>query len=488
MEKERIIILGRIGYVFIVLWILSLLLYAQQDLRTSLFAEADEALKQVRQTSADILSPQNYERGMEAYIKAEKDLKKGKNLEDIRQNLKTATTYFRKAIENSRLSAVSLQNVVKAREDAISAHADQSVPKLWEEAEKKFKEAAISMEKGDLKKSREKGEEAEKLYREAELEAIKINYLADTWNLIEKARKSDVDKKAPTTLNKAEELVKQAEKMLNENRYDTDEARDLAKKANYEARHAFYLSNSIRQMEKKDVSLEELLLLAEEPLQRIASALDMNVEFDRGFNEPTEKIIAKIRFLSDSLENSNQRINDLEQSIADLKARIEEMQNLLGGLHQEQTELEKKIQLQEEIRRRFAEMEQIFDRSEAKVLREGQNIIIRLIGLNFDVGKSVIRPDHFTLLTKVQQAIKMFENADIEIQGHTDSYGSDEVNLKLSQERAEAVRAYLLANMAISPDRLTAVGYGENVPIANNETAEGRKKNRRIDIVIKPKF
>jgi outer membrane protein OmpA-like peptidoglycan-associated protein len=92
-------------------------------------------------------------------------------------------------------------------------------------------------------------------------------------------------------------------------------------------------------------------------------------------------------------------------------------------------------------------------------------------------------------LSKVQNAINIFPGSEITVEGHTDSFGGDEVNLRLSQERAEAVRQYLLANMRnLSADQVKAVGYGESKPIANNETAEGRAKNRRIDIVITPKL
>ncbi len=74
------------------------------------------------------------------------------------------------------------------------------------------------------------------------------------------------------------------------------------------------------------------------------------------------------------------------------------------------------------------------------------------------------------------------------MEGHTDAFGSDETNLMLSQERADAVRKYLLANMRdLSREDVGAVGFGESRPVANNETAEGRAKNRRIDVVIRPR-
>lgn len=145
-----------------------------------------------------------------------------------------------------------------------------------------------------------------------------------------------------------------------------------------------------------------------------------------------------------------------------------------------------RIQQQAENRKRFATVAELFDISEARVFREGENVIIRLYGLTFPVNKSIIEPRFFSLLTKVQNAINEFSGCMIDINGHTDSYGSDEQNLNLSNERAEAVKQYLLANMKLDVTRIKAVGFGESDPVASNETQEGRAKNRRIDVVITP--
>lgn len=140
------------------------------------------------------------------------------------------------------------------------------------------------------------------------------------------------------------------------------------------------------------------------------------------------------------------------------------------------------------MRRQFAAVDKLFDRQEARVLRDGNNVIIRLIGLNFAVGKAELEPKYFDLLSKVQNAINTFPDAAVTVEGHTDSHGSDNLNLDLSQQRADAVKSYLMANMKIEKDKLNAIGHGETRPIANNETKEGRAKNRRIDLVIQPDF
>jgi outer membrane protein OmpA-like peptidoglycan-associated protein len=95
-------------------------------------------------------------------------------------------------------------------------------------------------------------------------------------------------------------------------------------------------------------------------------------------------------------------------------------------------------------------------------------------------------PDNYGLLSKVQRAIRTFGEPDVVIEGHTDSTGSDEVNEHLSQQRAESVRDYLVANKTLPEEKIVAIGYGSKRPLASNETAEGRAINRRIDVVISP--
>jgi outer membrane protein OmpA-like peptidoglycan-associated protein len=146
-----------------------------------------------------------------------------------------------------------------------------------------------------------------------------------------------------------------------------------------------------------------------------------------------------------------------------------------------------RLAAQETQRRKFRQVEAMFDSGEAQILTQGENVLIRPIGLVFPSGSAQIETEYFTLLRKVEDAIRAFPNSQIIIEGHTDSFGGDDTNLQLSQTRAEAVRTYLLANMRdLSPDNIEPVGFGEARPVANNETVEGRAKNRRIDVVIRP--
>ena len=141
---------------------------------------------------------------------------------------------------------------------------------------------------------------------------------------------------------------------------------------------------------------------------------------------------------------------------------------------------------QARIKAQFSQVDKMFSRSEARVFREGNSIILRLVGLSFDSGASQIKPGNFNLLAKVEKAIDVFPRSELTIEGHTDSHGGDALNQKLSQERAESVHQYMINAMRIPTYRLIATGYGETRPVSSNETEAGRARNRRIDIVIRP--
>jgi outer membrane protein OmpA-like peptidoglycan-associated protein len=105
-----------------------------------------------------------------------------------------------------------------------------------------------------------------------------------------------------------------------------------------------------------------------------------------------------------------------------------------------------------------------------------------LEGVNFDFDKSAIRQEDLDSIDKDVASLDSWGNVNIEVAGHTDSRGSDEYNMKLSQRRADAVRNYL-ASKGIAADRLFTKGYGESQPVADNATDEGRFKNRRVELV-----
>jgi OOP family OmpA-OmpF porin len=107
------------------------------------------------------------------------------------------------------------------------------------------------------------------------------------------------------------------------------------------------------------------------------------------------------------------------------------------------------------------------------------------IDIKFATNKSDITEEYMGEVERVAKFMRRYASVHAEIAGHTDNVGSDSYNMKLSQRRADAVKAMLVSRFNIDPSRLTAIGYGETQPIASNSNAEGRAQNRRVVGVMK---
>jgi outer membrane protein OmpA-like peptidoglycan-associated protein len=459
---------------------------AQDELRKTFFKEADAAKAAAEAANAQLLAPRSYERGSTEYRAAETALERGRNIETVRANAADATRHFKTATTAAELAGTALAQVMKSRQDAANARAPELSAEIWAEAQRKFGDAIRFLERGDLKGAKRRDIEATSLYRDAELVAIKAQYLSETRQLLADADRARVGRYAPITLNKAKQLLANAERELNENRYDTDLPRSLARQANYEAKHAIYLSEIVRKVRDRDLSAEVLVLEWEKPLREISGAADIVPDMEDGPDRLAAELVAYI----DQLRNENQALGqekaENETRLADMEEEMAALDERLGGATAERAALVQRLEAQARVKQQFEQVEKMFSQAEARVFREGNNIILRLNGLTFDSGASQLKPQSFDLLAKVEKAIDVFPRSELIIEGHTDSHGGDDVNQKLSQERAESVQQYMINAMRIPTYRLIATGYGETRPVASNETESGRERNRRIDIVIRP--
>jgi OmpA-OmpF porin, OOP family len=107
---------------------------------------------------------------------------------------------------------------------------------------------------------------------------------------------------------------------------------------------------------------------------------------------------------------------------------------------------------------------------------------VALEGITFDTGKAVIRTESKGVLDQIGALLTTDATLRLEIQGHTDNVGAPTANLTLSQQRAEAVKKYLVDTHRIAAARLTTAGFGDSKPVADNSTEEGRAKNRRVEL------
>ncbi|MGA9045543.1 OmpA family protein [Sulfuricurvum sp.] len=133
-----------------------------------------------------------------------------------------------------------------------------------------------------------------------------------------------------------------------------------------------------------------------------------------------------------------------------------------------------------------AELNQELKGSGVEVQRQGDTINLNMPGgITFDTGKANIKPNFTPVLNDIANIMSKYPETKIEVQGHTDSVGSNTDNLTLSQLRAQSVTSYL-TNQGVDSNRIKSVGFGESMPIASNDTPAGREANRRVEIKIIP--
>ena len=250
------------------------------------------------------------------------------------------------------------------------------------------------------------------------------------------------------------------------------------------ANQALFLARRHMEIAKETIKLqqmtpEQIVLNMENMLYQTSSRLAAPDMRDQSFEQQLDNIMATISAQRADQVFTTKKIKDQQLEITYLQQKIASLQ---GQSRQQQ----ERLTVQEQLNQLFSEVRGYFEPHEAEVYKRENQLIIRLKTINFPVGQSVIKPDNYALLSKVQRAIRAFGEPDVIIGGHTDSTGPEPINEHLSQKRAEAVRQYLVANGILPFDKIISVGYGSTRPLASNSTEKGRAMNRRIDVTISP--
>ena len=456
---------------------------AQGDIRAQIFREASEARTRANQISADLLAPRSFERGTAAYAKAEDLFSRGKPLDDIREQLRLASQNFTQAVEASKTAQSLFAATLNARAEAISSEAVHLSPGLWEKAEKILLQAATSLENGDAGAARKESGEAHGIYKSAELDAIKLSLLTPAHELLIRAEKLEVKSTAPETMNRAYRCLELAEAMVKQNRYDVTEARRLAGEAKYEAAHAIYLHEIISQMQEHKTTFEDAILLSETAMGRIASALNTRVRFDGGYEPVVQQIVTAVRSRDSARATLAENFRHLRSENAALHRRLASAELRTGTT--KGPDPARKAEEEQRVNGAVALARTFFDPREGTVLRDGDNVVLRVFGLTFSAENKALASDSFELLSKIEHAIRLFPNCRLAVEAHTETGENETLNQKISERCAATVAAYLKKSPPVS-SLIESRGWGSNSPIADSSTAEGHARNRRIDVVISP--
>jgi outer membrane protein OmpA-like peptidoglycan-associated protein len=490
----------------------------------------EQALKNVKayytqalEAAAGVFSQSDFEKAHDLLIDAEEAIRDKEISEKILEKINSAVELFKSSIEIAKTQSFKFANLMAIRKNVLSINMGEFLPEQFTDAEEEFINAVEEFNDKDTEGFNKYSILAEKLYKEAELLMIKHKYLQQIKSNLSVAEDNNLEKYAPLTLKKSKQLVIDAENIINSNRYDTLNAKSKVMQALYEINHGQYLKDSFVKMDREDKTLEDMILFWEEPMTNIARELNLPAEFHNGPGEVSSQIIKKIienkTKLTEANENNKQlnimltenkkQISDQKQQNEKLNLQIQELSNQLTDIKNNYDALTKNFQeaqsklsvlegeniqfktQSEEMQKNQKLIESIFTMflpSEAEILKSGDNIIVRLVNLNFAPNKSTLDPQYYSLLMKVQKAIQTFPNGTAVIEGHTDSQGDYQRNLELSQARAASIYQFLITSMTSDAHKLSVIGLGSSKPIANNNTEEGKAKNRRIEIVINPQF
>lgn len=409
-------------------------------------------IKTAQSDQVDVLSPKNFKEAREALEDAKKMHSRGKDAEDTLHEVAVGRAYLNNANTIASTARENIEDVIAARQAAISAGAPSYFGKQMRKADEEFKDVTENIEKNKLEKvAKDRGELQEK-YLELELMAIKEKNLGEARDTISLAKKEKAEKFAPRTLAVAEKSYMDTEAYITANRHNTSAIETRSAETKAAAMHALNINRTAKGTDK--VASEETAL---------------------------------------AMEKERQRVEAAQNQLANVKDELSTTQSALEGSTDVNAALlsnTEKLEAEKRLNEKYEAARKEFASDEAEVYKQGDALLIRLKGMEFPSGKDTVTPKGKELLGKVSKVVDEFGPASaVTIQGHTDSVGSKKINDRLSQNRAAAVKNYLQSNaggIVVDSSKIEAVGYGYQKPLATNKTADGRAQNRRVDIIIKP--
>jgi len=505
----------KIFYGIIVVFLLSNGLLAQEEYQP--LTDLGKAIDSLRGAEADVFAPATFKKAEEDYLKAWQLQQNGKPVKTFEKYVSSGLDIVQDVVKTVESVKLGLEDYLEPRQKAKNARAAEMAGEEWREAEGQFLKATGKIEGGDVKGGLKEAEKAAVLFDTAELEAVREKIVGTADKYIEEAREAEADKFALTTLDRAANLRMTADTIIIRDRYNIEEAEAVAEEAEYEARHAENIARSIKVMDKNDQAWERIILLYENQMSKAAESVGIKrLPFDEGPQAAADSLsrtvsglmqkhAGMVDTLREALKFSLSRTgieagsDDLLTLVATLDGKVKELVLENGRLRQESDDTQDEIaRLEQEHNIVAGELEKRLDREQRiagarslfspieadVVLSPADDIVLRLFGLSFASGSSEITEEHAPLLDKVIEVLKTFPDRELIIEGHTDNRGDLVTNKRLSENRALAVMNYLRQAMGIEAAKITAIGYGPEKPIASNENASGRAKNRRIDILI----
>lgn len=442
-------------------------------------------LTTARVNEMHVFAPDSFAAATAALESARAGMAQGWSVAEVLHRVALGRAYLERGKDRSKVVQTMLAMPLEARSLAQKAGAVKFGPDYLALEDRMLQlNRAVENERIDwaLRRSNALTED----FRAIELRAIKHEALGEARDLMQQARALKADTFAAQSLQRAARALDEAENYITDNRYETEQIRKKSAHATFEARRLLNLTQHSRSV--REMPPEQIVLWIEELLREPAERFQGTDWRDQSFPEQSKTLAKAIEQLQAGQEAQRFQIEAAQQQIESLEGQTREEQAAKELYIWEQRAAKEKLERERQLQQLFREVQASFTADEAEVYKQGNHVILRLRSIHFPVGQAVIQPSNYPVLGKVRQAIQKFGEPAVTIEGHTDSTGSDETNARLSQQRAEAVRHFFVANGTLPAEKILAVGYGSRRPLSANTTPEGRAINRRIDVIISPQM
>lgn len=431
-------------------------------------------LDSARSQSVDLLAPSFFEYANAKLNEAVEMAKKSQDPKAGSDLASEGLSLLEQAEKAAKQNQEIFSSTLKNRDSAVENNAHVFFEKEFLELDGDLVKAARLAEKNELSLARNKNVELAAKFSALETRAMKANINDYAKSAYDAAIAAGADRNAPITLKKAKAELELARKIIDLEKGDMDKAKGHAENAKNLALQSKGISLLVADFKKADMTREEMVLWHQNQLSEIYQPLNEEISFAADNPQVQKNLTGRLDEMSQYIKELETRGIACEKDIAGLKSSLAQEAS--------QTERAKLEMAQKE--ESFRSLSALFNKDEAVVLMRDDDIIIRSYGFNFAVGKADIAPSNFSLLNKIVTAILRFPKASIVVEGHTDNSGSNRINLRLSEERANNIAKFLVEVAKIDSSMVSSIGLGDSRPLASNETAEGRAQNRRIEVII----
>ncbi len=440
--------------------------------------KAKAALAEAEQLRAAEFSPEHYRDAITSLRKANDMLSSNGDADEIMRLLDKATVQATQASTQAQNFTEQFAELVESR-DRLQLADDAFVrDDLAERSEKEFMLIVEAAEDGNTSRAARVSKQARSTIHAAQVVAAREQFVRPISKTVAGARQVKARQYAPKSLKNAVDIQHKVEKLIKANPDAQTQAYALSQQGLVSAKRAMRISSLGSQVGHNPAQLEIWIDAEDARLAMLGDLLGIKLNSSQTLEEQLTLLKQGVQDMQASYEA---RLNDADMQVKDLSQKLAKYEGELSDM----AEIRRKLQLKREAEAKIKRLTKLFNPKDVEILlTPDADVILRMKTLNFRSGSAVIPPETYALLDNAIKSIEMLPKRAIRVEGHTDYMGSNKYNQALSERRANAVGEYLIERLGEADRTINGVGYGEDRPIANNETAEGRTKNRRIDIVV----